>query len=68
VQDSGVGIEPDVLQRIFEPFFTTKAAGAGTGLGLWVVRGIVSELGGAVDVESEPGRGSVFTIRLPIAH
>jgi signal transduction histidine kinase len=68
VQDSGVGIEPDVLQRIFEPFFTTKAAGAGTGLGLWVVRGIVGDLGGAVDVESEPGRGSVFTIRLPIAH
>jgi signal transduction histidine kinase len=68
VQDSGVGIEPAVLQRIFEPFFTTKEAGAGTGLGLWVVRGIVSDLGGAVDVESEPGRGSVFTVLLPIAH
>jgi len=65
VRDSGIGIEPDVLERIFEPFFTTKEAGAGTGLGLWVVQGIVSDLGGAVDVESEPGRGSVFTVLLP---
>jgi signal transduction histidine kinase len=65
VQDSGIGIEPDVLVRIFEPFFTTKKAGAGTGLGLSLVQGIVSDLGGAVDVESEPGRGSVFTVLLP---
>jgi signal transduction histidine kinase len=65
VRDSGIGIEPDVLEYIFEPFFTTKEAGAGTGLGLAVVQGIVSDLGGAVDVESEPGRGSVFTVVLP---
>jgi signal transduction histidine kinase len=67
VQDSGTGIEPDVLERIFEPFFTTKQAGAGTGLGLAVVQGIVGDLGGAVDVESEPGRGTAFTVLLPIA-
>jgi signal transduction histidine kinase len=65
VRDSGIGIEPDVLERIFEPFFTTKEPGAGTGLGLAVVQGIVNDLGGAVDVESEPGRGSVFTVLLP---
>ena len=67
VRDSGIGIEPAVLERIFEPFFTTKEAGAGTGLGLAVVQGIVNDLGGAVDVESEPGRGSIFTVLLPIA-
>jgi signal transduction histidine kinase len=65
VRDSGFGIEPDVLERIFEPFFTTKEAGAGTGLGLSIVQGIVSDLGGAVDVESEPGRGTAFTVLLP---
>ena len=64
VRDSGVGIAKEVLELIFEPFFTTKG-GAGTGLGLSLVRGIVSELGGAVDVESEPGRGSAFTVLLP---
>ena len=67
VRDSGIGIEPAVLERIFEPFFTTKEAGAGTGLGLSAVQGIVSDMGGAVDVESEPGQGSVFTVLLPIA-
>ena len=67
VRDSGIGIEPAVLERIFEPFFTTKEAAAGTGLGLSAVQGIVNDLGGAVDVESEPGRGSIFTVLLPIA-
>jgi signal transduction histidine kinase len=65
VRDSGIGIVPEVLARIFEPFFTTKEAGVGTGLGLSLVHGIVSDLGGAVDVESEAGRGSVFTVLLP---
>jgi signal transduction histidine kinase len=65
VRDSGIGIEPDVLERIFEPFFTTKEVGVGTGLGLSLVQGIVSDLGGAVDVESEPGRGSAFMVLLP---
>jgi signal transduction histidine kinase len=65
VRDSGIGIVPEVLERIFEPFFTTKEVGAGTGLGLALVHCIVSDLGGAVDVESEPGRGSAFTVLLP---
>jgi nitrogen-specific signal transduction histidine kinase len=65
VRDSGIGIVPEVLERIFEPFFTTKEVGAGTGLGLSLVHSIVSDLGGAVDVESEPGRGSAFTVLLP---
>jgi signal transduction histidine kinase len=65
VRDSGIGIVPEVLGRIFEPFFTTKEVGAGTGLGLSLVHCIVSDLGGAVDVETEPGRGSAFTVLLP---
>jgi len=68
VRDSGSGIMPDVLERLFEPFFTTKEVGAGTGLGLSLVHSIVSDLGGAVDVESEPGRGSAFTVLLPRHH
>ena len=65
VRDSGIGIVPEVLEHIFEPFFTTKKVGTGTGLGLSLVHSIVSDLGGAVDVESEPGRGSAFTVLLP---
>ncbi len=65
VEDAGVGIAPDVLPRIFEPFYTTKPVGAGTGLGLATVYGIVQQSGGHVDVESTPGRGSRFTVLLP---
>jgi signal transduction histidine kinase len=65
VRDSGIGIVPDVLEHIFEPFFTTKEVGAGTGLGLSLAHCIVSDMGGALDVESEPGRGSAFTVLLP---
>jgi signal transduction histidine kinase len=64
--DTGSGIAPDVLPRIFEPFFTTKAAGKGTGLGLAIAARIVEEHGGAISVESEPGRGTTFTVRLPV--
>jgi signal transduction histidine kinase/ActR/RegA family two-component response regulator len=65
VRDEGTGIAPGQVQRIFDPFFTTKAVGVGTGLGLSLVHGIVAELEGAVDVHSEPGRGSTFTVLLP---
>jgi signal transduction histidine kinase len=65
VADTGPGIPPDILPKIFDPFFTTKPTGTGTGLGLSISHGIVFKLGGRIDVQSEPGKGAVFTIRLP---
>jgi signal transduction histidine kinase len=66
IEDDGVGIAADVQSRIFDPFFTTKSPGQGTGLGLSVSYGIVERHGGTLGVESAPGRGSVFTVRLPV--
>ena len=65
VRDTGHGIEPDVLNRIYDPFFTTKAPGEGTGLGLSVVHGIVLSHGGALDVDSQPEKGTTFSVYLP---
>jgi PAS domain S-box-containing protein len=65
VADTGGGISPDIVDRIFDPFFTTKEVGTGTGLGLALVHGIVTELGGGIDVISRVGAGSTFVVYLP---
>jgi two-component system, cell cycle sensor histidine kinase and response regulator CckA len=65
VRDSGVGMAPDIVKRIFEPFFTTKPVGKGTGLGLSICHGIVTAIGGEIEVLSSPGFGSRFRVRLP---
>jgi len=65
VADAGVGMSPEVRERLFQPFFTTRPEG--TGLGLAIVRSVIDAHGGEVTVESAPGRGSVFCVRLPVA-
>ena len=64
--DTGSGIASQDLDRIFEPFYTTKERGKGTGLGLFVSYGIIEKHGGTIDVASELGVGTFFTIRLPL--
>ncbi len=65
VSDTGCGMTPETLEHVFEPFYTTKKAGAGTGMGLSVVHGIVKDLGGTIRVETRLGAGSVFEVYLP---
>ncbi len=65
VVDTGSGIDPAYRERIFDPFFTTKPVGEGTGLGLSISYGIVQEHRGSIDVQSTPGKGSRFIVRLP---
>lgn len=66
VADTGPGMDPEQIASIFEPFYTTKSAGQGTGLGLPIVEGIVEEHGGTITVASQPGRGTTFTVVLPV--
>jgi PAS domain S-box-containing protein len=65
VRDTGAGIPPEIQARIFEPFFTTKPPGIGTGLGLWICRGIVNAMGGEIVGLGEGGRGALFRVTLP---
>ena len=67
VADTGSGIPPENMSKIYEPFFTTKEVGKGTGLGLAVCYGIISEHGGRLSVRSNVGKGTTFSIFLPVA-
>jgi len=66
IEDSGVGIPPQDLQRVFHPFYTTKPVGSGTGLGLFICDGIVRSMGGSIAIDSTPGKGTRVHIRLPV--
>ena len=68
IADTGHGIDPRHMPRLFEPFFTTKPVGKGTGLGLSISYSLMQKMGGSMSVRSEPGKGTMFTLRLPVAH
>ena len=66
IEDDGRGMDADLIDRIFDPFFTTKPVGEGTGLGLGIAHEIVRKHGGEITIDSKPGQGSVFGVRLPV--
>jgi len=68
ISDTGPGIDPKIMDRVFDPYFTTKEVGKGSGMGLAVVHGSVINHGGTIAVESEPGKGTTFTIFFPVIH
>ena len=68
VTDTGVGISKEHRDKIFEPFYTSKEVGQGTGLGLYMCHTILANHDGQINVESEEGRGTTFTIKLPLSH
>src|SRR5690606_9651428 len=68
VADTGSGIEATELASLFDPFYSTKQAGRGLGLGLSISYGLIRDIGGTITVASRPGKGSTFTVRLPLAH
>ena len=67
IEDNGCGMSEEPRRRAFDPFFTTKPVGKGTGLGLSVTYGIIERHRGRIELESEPGQGSIFTIHLPVS-
>ena len=66
VEDKGPGIEPAQMSKIFDPYFTTKQNKSGTGLGLYITKKVIEDHTGSIKVDSTPGHGTVFTIRLPL--
>jgi signal transduction histidine kinase len=66
ISDTGRGIKPEDIPKLFTPFFTTKPPGKGLGLGLSIAYGIVQKHNGMINVDSEPGKGTTFTIKLPV--
>ena len=66
IGDTGAGINPEIQDKIFDPYFTTKAVGKGTGMGLAIIHGIVKNYGGVISCRSQPGKGSIFDIYLPV--
>lgn len=66
ITDNGPGIPEDKQKKVFDPFFTTKETGKGTGLGLWIIYGIIEKMGGTISLKSEEGEGTTFTVKIPI--